>query len=204
MASEAIHDYRAHSRSPAPQSQPLNYTASSSSGSFRDITSPDDKISRGGDEKDRCKLTAFEATFEDARSSSEDDGDDEAAWKLDEMVEQQLATSSFAAPKATATSDSVELDTSAAMSKKQDDAIRNIVRMAGPPPQPTHRLPCPVIIPQRRPGNKSRGFVRAYAPVMEGCGVKQDIFLKFQDDWVTASKVILLHSSYTDFSVMES
>lgn len=41
-----------------------------------------------------------------------------------------------------------------------------------PPPSYTAapgRLPCPVIIPQRRPQNNSRGFVRAYAPVLYDC-----------------------------------
>jgi hypothetical protein len=53
-----------------------------------------------------------------------------------------------------------------------------------PPPQysPSQgpikgRLPCPVIIPQRRPRDKKRGFVRAYAPVLESCGIDQKTFL---------------------------
>lgn len=194
MASEAVHDYRAHSRSPAAQLRSPNISASSS-GSSREITSPDNNTSLDEDDK-HYKMTAYEVTFEDGTSSSEDDGDDEAAWKLDEMVEQQLASSSRAdpVPKASATADSVELDISAAKPKKQDDAIHDLVRMAGPPPRPAHRLPCPVIIPQRRPGNRSRGFVRAYAPVMEMCGVGQDVFFQFQDDWVTASKVCIRKS----------
>ena len=41
------------------------------------------------------------------------------------------------------------------------------------------KLPFPVIVPQRRPGTKSRGFVRAYSPVLEGSGISQDAFLGF-------------------------
>jgi hypothetical protein len=62
-----------------------------------------------------------------------------------------------------------------------DDFMRN-----NPPPQysPSQgpikgRLPCPVIIPQRRPRDKKRGFVRAYAPVLESCGIDQKTFLDF-------------------------
>lgn len=40
-------------------------------------------------------------------------------------------------------------------------------------------LPFPVIIPQRRPGSKGRGFIRAYAPVLNECGIDQETFLAF-------------------------
>ncbi|KAJ8063520.1 hypothetical protein OCU04_007395 [Sclerotinia nivalis] len=40
-------------------------------------------------------------------------------------------------------------------------------------------LPVPVIIPERRPGSKHRGFVRAYAPVLMDCGIDQDTFMDF-------------------------
>lgn len=43
----------------------------------------------------------------------------------------------------------------------------------------TGRLPGPVIIPQKRPDMKSRGFVRAYAPALESCGVDKGAFLDF-------------------------
>ncbi len=49
------------------------------------------------------------------------------------------------------------------------------VTASGKPPQ----LSCPVVIPQRRPGNKGRGFVKAYAPVLEDYGISQDDFLGF-------------------------
>ena len=40
-------------------------------------------------------------------------------------------------------------------------------------------LPVPVILPQRRPGTKKRGFVRAYAPILDECGIDQGMFLDF-------------------------
>lgn len=52
----------------------------------------------------------------------------------------------------------------------------------------TTRLPYPVIIPQRRPGTKGRGFVNAYAPVLEASGIDQTTFLTFLDNFHTASQ----------------
>ncbi|EPE10962.1 fad binding domain protein [Ophiostoma piceae UAMH 11346] len=73
--------------------------------------------------------------------------------------------------------------------KKEIRMVRELVCLAGPVPTPCQRLPCPVIIPQRRPRNKSRGFVRAYAPVLGECaGIDQDVFLRFLKDWHQASK----------------
>ncbi|KAL8954383.1 MAG: hypothetical protein Q9183_007153, partial [Haloplaca sp. 2 TL-2023] len=61
-----------------------------------------------------------------------------------------------------------------------DDLISSIPRaQARHHSAPVQRLPFPIVIPQRRPGTKSRGFVRAYAPVLEDHNIPQDIFLGF-------------------------
>ncbi|ETN43383.1 uncharacterized protein HMPREF1541_02542 [Cyphellophora europaea CBS 101466] len=50
-------------------------------------------------------------------------------------------------------------------------------------------LPCPVILPQRRPKNKERGFIRAYPPILlETSGIDQKTFLDFLEDFDKASK----------------
>ncbi|MCJ1478673.1 hypothetical protein MMC13_007354 [Lambiella insularis] len=49
-------------------------------------------------------------------------------------------------------------------------------------------LPCPVIIPQRRPRDKTRGFVRAYAPVLADCDIDQPTFMDFLKTIHLASK----------------
>ena len=51
------------------------------------------------------------------------------------------------------------------------------------------RLPRPVIIPQRRPENKERGFIRAYAPALLECGIDEATFLNFIDSLNEATKV---------------
>lgn len=39
--------------------------------------------------------------------------------------------------------------------------------------KPLSRLLHPVILPQRRPKDRSRGFIRAYTPLLQDCGIDQ-------------------------------
>lgn len=41
------------------------------------------------------------------------------------------------------------------------------------------QLSAPVVLPQRRPKNRDRGFIRAYAPALNDCGIDQDMFIDF-------------------------
>lgn len=213
LASEAIHDFRSSTRSKSGQPPSPNPTDSSSRAIPPNSDAPPEyvevadeataeKMIRSGkvervvdyaDEKKGFKSKSAEAGYDneddDSSTDNEDSaaGDDEAAWELDEMAE-RVAPPAYADTEAevTATTGATSEED---IAKKEDRTIRELVRMAGPPPQPIQKLPCPVIIPQRRPGTKDRGFVRAYAPVMEGCGVGQDVFLKLQTEWYAASKV---------------
>ncbi|KAF7942534.1 hypothetical protein BELL_0499g00110 [Botrytis elliptica] len=54
--------------------------------------------------------------------------------------------------------------------------------------QPARGLSCPVILPQRRPEAQSRGIIRAYSLELAGCGIDQDTFLDFIDDFNEAHK----------------
>ncbi|KAJ5578765.1 uncharacterized protein N7459_007729 [Penicillium hispanicum] len=45
----------------------------------------------------------------------------------------------------------------------------------------TPRLSLPVVLPQRRPKARDRGFIRAYAPALADCGIDQAMFLDFLD-----------------------
>lgn len=213
MASEAIHDYKSRSRSHSGQPPSPNPEEPSSS---RAVASPDhiappeyvevadeataEKSIRSGkaervvdqaDEKKKgCMSNAAEAGSDDACGDLVTDdyssaGDDEAAWELDDMAE-RVAPPPYTDSEAVAAASAGESEEDTL--KKEHKTIRELVRIAGPPPQPIQRLPCTVIIPQRRPGNKDRGFVRAYAPVLEGCGIGRGLFLKFQADWLAASK----------------
>ncbi|KAF7945120.1 hypothetical protein EAE96_009899 [Botrytis aclada] len=49
-----------------------------------------------------------------------------------------------------------------------------------PPSHPiTNRLPLPVILPQRRPKSRSRGFIHAYAPLLQTCNISETMWLDF-------------------------
>ena len=68
------------------------------------------------------------------------------------------------------------------------DLVHNV--FAAPMPHQDHptRLPHPVVIPQRRPGTKGRGFARAYPPDMEAFGVDEAAFLRFLQSFEDASQ----------------
>ncbi|RAH52103.1 hypothetical protein BO85DRAFT_432276 [Aspergillus piperis CBS 112811] len=59
------------------------------------------------------------------------------------------------------------------------DSQAGMATMGGP-------LPLPVVIPQQRPGSQERGFMAAYAPSLESCGIDQRSFLRFIDETNTA------------------
>ncbi|KAJ5106872.1 hypothetical protein N7456_003547 [Penicillium angulare] len=118
---------------------------------------------------------------------------DEAAWQLDEATE-EFGLPAYDAPESGAResneNDSQEInkdDTEDEKAKKRELMVQALAKMAGPP-GPKRKLPLPVIIPQRRPGAKKRGFVRAYAPMLADCGIGQDVFLKFISDFHKASQ----------------
>ena len=89
-------------------------------------------------------------------------GRDEADWALDE-----------AAAEGEDEEPTVNNDDDVKNSKTQDSAATK---------KSTRKLPFPVILPQRRPGTKTRGFVRAYPPILEESGVSQNAFLGFLKD----------------------
>lgn len=117
------------------------------------------------------------------KSSSSDDDldsveDDEEDWELDEI--QQTTLPSYQE------------------SEKHygtiEELIRDVMekqRPIAPSAEPLVRtpLPCPVIIPQRRPRAKARGFVHAYPPLLGECaGIDQKTFLSFLDNFYKSSQ----------------
>ena len=76
-----------------------------------------------------------------------------------------------------------------ARSNSPNEQVRSFLDNVPPLPQyPVSRLPYPVVVPQRRPGSRSRGFARAYAPDLEGCGISENVFLDFVEDFDKSSQ----------------
>ena len=71
-------------------------------------------------------------------------------------------------------------------------------------------LPAPVVIPQRRPGDKKRGFVEAYAPGLEQFGIQQAEFIDFihaankavrGNKWLSAIQLGAMGASFVPNSI---
>ncbi|KAL5428621.1 hypothetical protein PMIN04_000765 [Paraphaeosphaeria minitans] len=121
--------------------------------------SPDDYENKERPEVD-------EKSLEDAEMA-----DDERMWALDEAASPPPSYESI-----TSNSDQAiaELAYTVAEAKNYQTHIHN---------GEVSRLPNPVIIPQRRPGSRARGWTRAYAPDLEPLGIDQDTFMKFLESW---------------------
>lgn len=120
------------------------------------------------DAKDPHLYDHDEKTTHEEDDSLSEEGDEEQ-WELDEAV-----------PYPESHDDAPAQD----INVLTDTFMRNHPPPAytpseGGPRQAQGKLPCPVIIPQRRPRDKRRGFVRAYAPVLADCGIDQKTFLEF-------------------------
>ena len=111
---------------------------------------------------------------------------DEADWQLDEAIPDPIGSPS---------SDDLALGEIPRGDEARKHYVDKIVQKflsRHPPPfeaQVKGNLPCPVIIPQRRPHKKSRGFVQAYAPVLANCQIDQDAFMEFHKALFKASQV---------------
>jgi hypothetical protein len=114
--------------------------------------------------------------------------DDEIAWRLDEAAE---AAHEEAHPE-----DKRNETTGAEPPEYTVNELVDNFVSHHPTPPPTYspavgRLTAPVVLPQKRPRAKVRGFVRAYAPMLEDCGIDQATFLEFLDGFDKSTHVCL-------------
>ena len=188
FASEALSAHkenRQRSRSPRP-SAPSENTS-------RDPP-PYDSVVEVDDEHqarqliDQGKAVPADAPHQVSVDDSERIDDDEAYWELDEATDPDPPAYDYS-PSMRGEIDYAEPESGEA----KPDVHKLVQKFLISHPAPTHaatgQLPCPVIIPQRRPRTKSRGFVRAYAPVLDDCGIDQDTFLEFLKTFHKASQV---------------
>ncbi|KIV86735.1 hypothetical protein PV11_02330 [Exophiala sideris] len=113
----------------------------------------------------------------DSKNPALEEGDEEH-WELDEAQDELTGVHSH--------------DLSLSMSKHDQinptevtDAFIRRYPVRGAEPA---RLPLPVVLPQRRPKDRSRGFIRAYAPDLALKDIDQHMFLDFIETFNMASQ----------------
>lgn len=127
----------------------------------------------------------------------------EAAWQADEDRHHHLGDgTSEAKSDSTAVSTAESKSTEDDKKKKPGDFAKEFIkRHPFHPASPSTPSPIdlPIVIPQRRPKNRGRGFVRAYSPVLASAGIEQPEFLDFVDsfnralvpsEWIQAIELI--------------
>lgn len=163
-------------------------------------------------------VTIHEKGEEKTKAYGEDEDHDQLHWELDEiqdqMVNHSLSTSDSPPPYelalgTTGSHDQKNSDSRSATESKNPALQAHLFLLKYPAPSPSmtpyERLPFPVVLPQRRPHDRSRGFVRAYAPVLASHGIHEQMFLEFIETFDRASQAspwisaINLASLFTSF-----
>ncbi|KAL8689099.1 MAG: hypothetical protein Q9218_005147 [Villophora microphyllina] len=157
LASEGIQSYK-QGKTKGKESEPAEVTNHSQNGPH---PGNPDAVRQGDNEVD-------------AEEVIHDHEDLEEVWKLDDTQEEVANTPSPSVQAALAKDPVAEF-------------IHNHSTRHHAPETEQERLALPVILPQRRPKERSRGFVRAYAPVLENSGIDQSTWLAFLDAFQRSS-----------------
>jgi hypothetical protein len=104
---------------------------------------------------------------------------DEQQWELDE-AQHEIATTYPADAALTGDSGCDVEDILAAYFKKHPQL---------PAYSEIGRLSAPVILPQRRPQMNTRGFVRAYSPILQDVDISQELWMDFLNGFHKAIKM---------------
>jgi hypothetical protein len=107
----------------------------------------------------------------------------EEEWELDEAQDELHAAEHDQQETKHPNTDETSAQAAAVEVDHTVEAFLRLVQSTPPPyiadPSTPPKLLYPVILPQRRPRNNKRGFIRAYAPDLEQFGIGQDMFLNF-------------------------
>jgi hypothetical protein len=122
---------------------------------------------------------------------AEEADDDEYNWELDDRQRNEEKLNHSSSDDALAGTDGVDVDKilAAFFEKHPPSPVKSPEHVSG-------RLPCPVIPPQRRPQTNTRGFVLAYAPVLQDCDIEQVLWMDFLNGFHKAIKASLVALSW--------
>ncbi|KAI1615166.1 hypothetical protein EDD37DRAFT_649834 [Exophiala viscosa] len=118
------------------------------------------------------------ARHADRETPTLEEGDEEH-WELDEAQDELTGVHSHDSSMSLSKHDQIS------PTKVTDAFIR---RCPVPEKGVPARLPLPVVLPQRRPKDRSRGFIRAYAPDLAAKEIDQHMFLDFIETFNMASQ----------------
>lgn len=172
LASESYHNHKEKKKA----ADVATTSGESSRAAHRDESQPEGSSLGFPDEK---RHGSYERDGDDSSDSDENDRPlhadqetsrdlEEAAWQLD-AAQLQLEP-----PPDYATVMEQDIDVHA--------MAEGFVRSHASPSNQQiqrHRLPMPVILPQRRPGERARGFIHAYAPLLQDVGIDEVTFIDF-------------------------
>jgi hypothetical protein len=190
LAAEAIEDHKQKKRTPAASPN----RASGVSDVHPAAAGPSSHLPNHERDKEHYESDSDDSSVED----------DEEAWQLDEAglppsYEDVIGEGTRAQGEDDRKEAFLEDETASESRRKPKipDKVDALAARLGPPLpriQGSHGefigpLPCPVVLPQRRPRSKARGFVRAYAPVLIEAGIDQDTWISFLNQWDESSKV---------------
>lgn len=99
-------------------------------------------------------------------SVSSDEEDDEDLW-IEDDAQNEVAPH--------------EQQTKRPKTHGAEEWVQALIARNPAPPMQMVPLPAPVCIPQRRPGSRTRGFVRAYAPALADGGIDEKAWLEIMD-----------------------
>ncbi|KAM0177352.1 hypothetical protein ACHAPC_008830 [Botrytis cinerea] len=182
LASESVHAHKAKKASKAHSPSPQAFS--------------------GEDIQSRSSSSnALRVSHEDpmaVMSSSPPEENDEQIWELDAAqdelaLEHEIAVSPPHETHQVSPSDltvqEIEADDQGPQGKEKHTVFMKVFvsRFIAKYPAPqypsshsiTNRLPLPVILPQRRPKSRSRGFIHAYAPLLQDCDISEAMWLDF-------------------------
>ncbi|EME89240.1 uncharacterized protein MYCFIDRAFT_193207 [Pseudocercospora fijiensis CIRAD86] len=138
------------------------------------------------DEKRRSVGPSDLTDPESFSSDDESTEDDEEIWELDDAITSEDSKDGLPSYEESEATKQLEPTEDLVKDVMSTSAAHEVAQPSSSRPQ--NPLPCPVIIPQRRPRKKSRGFVQAYAPVLQNAGIDQATFLTFLKNFHKSSQ----------------
>lgn len=178
-----------------PSSQPTIFQRSAVAS---DDSPPSYFQSASNGQQDRQLASGPAAANDTKKNPTDTDSDTDSDYISDELTPLQEDEEAWQLDDLAASTEPPSYEDSTNPSTDSDLLIHDLATSHQTNPLlPNTPLPLPVIIPQRRPRNKSRGFVRAYSPVLENVGIDQATFLRFLKTFHSASQANPIFTAVT-------